>query len=469
MCFKARGQSSSSWTKPYSQCRIFLLLLIQSVQGLDNPHCYSSSHEGDNFFERLIGNLITGRASSARICRHEYESSMIHHRIHELEPGTATESRSESAVPREARANFEDRPLRDPPSFQHDAAIVVTNPQIPQKTRNILHKVLNFHLARERRFIRDTLSSSTFHLTRHCDEFESHSSPTLEPVMCPSDQMTGRTRENTASSTANELTLPSSFDTETAESRVREAAVVIGLKDAGRLEEILTCMRDELVLHAWQLPALESAQWAALRAPIGLAAAVRQLATIPRNTAFSPASKKDADTPSTKSVDNSLLELGYTSGVDDGIFEDQEEEEAERRFGSSLGSLGSLKDAKQNRRPAPQHPTELLSADDARSKRTRDTVALQLFPKTSNDKENDIGAASILQSNTSKSLQPIIRRAVSAPRQRHGRSSSLPDMMDLPHQRKGGMPPIAVPYTSIPGMSIQSSIEGVGRVDHDTM
>jgi hypothetical protein len=64
-----------------------------------------------------------------------------------------------------------------------------------------------------------------------------------------------------------------------AERRVREAASRIGLEDAALLDTVCTKMRQEFVVQAWQLPALEWSQWKSLQAPIGLAAAVRQLST----------------------------------------------------------------------------------------------------------------------------------------------------------------------------------------------
>jgi hypothetical protein len=64
-----------------------------------------------------------------------------------------------------------------------------------------------------------------------------------------------------------------------AEIRVRQVASKIGLSDANPeiLETICQQMRQEFVVEEWQLPALDSFQWKSLQAPIGLAAAVRQL------------------------------------------------------------------------------------------------------------------------------------------------------------------------------------------------
>jgi hypothetical protein len=74
------------------------------------------------------------------------------------------------------------------------------------------------------------------------------------------------------------LTVDSTMPT-SAEIRVRQVASKIGLSDANPeiLETVCEQMRQEFVVEEWQLPALDSFQWKSLQAPIGLAAAVRQL------------------------------------------------------------------------------------------------------------------------------------------------------------------------------------------------
>mmetsp|Transcript_28888 Transcript_28888/g.78254 ORF Transcript_28888/g.78254 Transcript_28888/m.78254 type:complete len:835 (+) Transcript_28888:363-2867(+) len=65
-----------------------------------------------------------------------------------------------------------------------------------------------------------------------------------------------------------------------AETEVRKIAITIGLSaDSDVLATVCHKMRKEYVVKEWQLPALDSRQWEKMNAPIGLAAAVRQLST----------------------------------------------------------------------------------------------------------------------------------------------------------------------------------------------
>lgn len=66
--------------------------------------------------------------------------------------------------------------------------------------------------------------------------------------------------------------------------RIREAAAAIGWdiegKDNPRLNAILEHLHKENILHGWQLLGLDSSQWRSLQVPMGLAAAVRHIATL---------------------------------------------------------------------------------------------------------------------------------------------------------------------------------------------
>jgi hypothetical protein len=231
---------------------------------------------------------------------------------------------------------------------------------------------------------------------------------------------------------ASHTPLHPSLDMTTAETRVREAATSIGWNDEDRLSQVLNCMKEEQVVFAWQLPALDSAQWKELGAPIGLAAAVKQLAVLKESTttdelvvaraAFGSPARSSMGSPSSKSVDNYLLQVGFSSESD--VFEDQEEEE-EVPF---------------------------------------DTGALRLFPVTlHHDKEKPNAGQSSSAPSTparsstpqsptaSDSSKPIHSSGSSAIRRRPGRTSSLPDMGSH-HKRKGGLTPNVLAYTSNPGM-----------------
>lgn len=244
------------------------------------------------------------------------------------------------------------------------------------------------------------------------------------------------------------------FDKTSAETRVREAAASIGLQDMDRLGKILESMKEEFVVHAWQLPALDSAQWKSFGAPIGLSAAVKQLADIPWD--LSSSASPQAESPSTKSVENSLLELGYSSGVDDGIFEDQEDEEAPGTLSESSVQPESHFISIPN---IPEPLTKNCGDDEEKglpSGKAGDNIALQLFPTSSSDKENDEDRASRTIDNTVRTVQyrqlkVDNRRSISASRRRHGRSSSLPDMLEQTHERKRSSPPNSSPYIASPG------------------
>jgi hypothetical protein len=224
-----------------------------------------------------------------------------------------------------------------------------------------------------------------------------------------------------SSTTTSRPLLHPSLDTTSAETRVREAAACIGWNNEHRLSTVLNCMNEEQVIFAWQLPALDSAQWKALGAPIGLAAAVKQLALLKESSSIAASAASDfaiptalsaTGSPSSRSVDSSLLQVGFSSGVDDDIFEDQEEEEEEVLV---------------------------------------DASALCLFPVTVQNKENAIGdAASSAPRNTARKKKIHIS-GTSKIKRRPGRTSSLPDMGSH-RKRKGDVTTNAMPYSSNPGM-----------------
>jgi len=149
----------------------------------------------------------------------------------------------------------------------------------------------------------------------------------------------------------------SSLDTTSAESRIREAATMVGMTDEDRLGDILRRMDEEYVRHAWQLQSIEPSQWMALNVPIGVAAAIRQLSKLPQlssatqsagshsamststtslsamSRASSPPSPPSQEARSVasahspaRSVEQSLLELGSSTHSDPGaIFVDEDE------------------------------------------------------------------------------------------------------------------------------------------------
>jgi hypothetical protein len=66
-------------------------------------------------------------------------------------------------------------------------------------------------------------------------------------------------------------------ESNSAEIAVWEAASRIGLTDTERVNRICDNLQEEYLVHAWQFLALDSSQWKALGAPIGLAAAIRKI------------------------------------------------------------------------------------------------------------------------------------------------------------------------------------------------
>lgn len=64
---------------------------------------------------------------------------------------------------------------------------------------------------------------------------------------------------------------------------VREVATIIGV-DEDIVAKVCNRMEEEFVLQEWQLSALDASEWKALGAPIGLAAAIRKLASVEDRT-----------------------------------------------------------------------------------------------------------------------------------------------------------------------------------------
>ena len=71
---------------------------------------------------------------------------------------------------------------------------------------------------------------------------------------------------------------PTGSSSSPAEVQVCAIASTIGV-DSERLVEVCQQMRQEYVVEAWQLPDLDSRQWEQLKAPIGLAVAVKHIST----------------------------------------------------------------------------------------------------------------------------------------------------------------------------------------------
>jgi hypothetical protein len=117
----------------------------------------------------------------------------------------------------------------------------------------------------------------------------------------------------------------SSLDTTSAESRLRQAAAMVGMNDQDRLHDVLRRMKEEYVVYAWQLSAIDLPQWQALNVPIGMAAAIRQLSLFPKQPSVPSSSSSSVPSPS-RSVEQSLLELGSSTHSDqDAIFADEDE------------------------------------------------------------------------------------------------------------------------------------------------
>jgi hypothetical protein len=70
-----------------------------------------------------------------------------------------------------------------------------------------------------------------------------------------------------------------SFNSTPSKQVVRQVATIIGVDEA-IVENVCQRMDEEFILQEWQLSALDASEWKALRAPIGLAAAIRKLASV---------------------------------------------------------------------------------------------------------------------------------------------------------------------------------------------
>ncbi|CAJ1936309.1 unnamed protein product [Cylindrotheca closterium] len=77
-----------------------------------------------------------------------------------------------------------------------------------------------------------------------------------------------------------------SFNSTPSEQVVRQVATIIGVDDA-IVDNVCKRMEEEFILQEWQMSALDASEWKALEAPIGLAAAIRKLASVEdRNDAW---------------------------------------------------------------------------------------------------------------------------------------------------------------------------------------
>mmetsp|Transcript_29851 Transcript_29851/g.71744 ORF Transcript_29851/g.71744 Transcript_29851/m.71744 type:complete len:468 (-) Transcript_29851:3955-5358(-) len=69
------------------------------------------------------------------------------------------------------------------------------------------------------------------------------------------------------------------FNSTPSEQVVRQVATIIGVEET-IVDDVCQRMQEEFVLQEWQLSALDASEWKALGAPIGLAAAIRKLASV---------------------------------------------------------------------------------------------------------------------------------------------------------------------------------------------
>lgn len=86
------------------------------------------------------------------------------------------------------------------------------------------------------------------------------------------------------------------FNSTDAEQVVRQVATIIGV-DEETVNKICSRMDEEFVQQEWQLAALDASEWKALGAPIGLAAAIRKLASVDDSNPSGRRESKSAATP----------------------------------------------------------------------------------------------------------------------------------------------------------------------------
>lgn len=251
-----------------------------------------------------------------------------------------------------------------------------------------------------------------------------------------------------------------SMKTTLAEEKVREAAAAIGMVDEGRLSSILQRMKEEDVVYAWQLPALDASDWKALGFSIGLTAAVRQM-MFNRHVVSHSQTSGDHASPSPKSVEESLLDIDSMDKAEESVFEDQEEveeyifeEDEEKEMESLLDTL------RRSRNTPTKHQDEFRTKPfDGASEGTRgNKLAFCLFPGGKDNKENDGKLASQAANDSVKSLNgsPGQSSSSGSPGLPWRRSSlPLPKIRDLPDgvKPKGNISPVAPPYVANPGTS----------------
>lgn len=253
-----------------------------------------------------------------------------------------------------------------------------------------------------------------------------------------------------------------------AEATVRDAAAAIGMGDEGRLPTILQRMKEEDVVYAWQLPALDPSDWKALGFSIGLTAAVRQM-LLNRHVVSHSLPSPDQGSPSPKSVDDSLLEIDLADKTEESVFEDQEELEEYIYEEDEEKEMESLLDTLRRSRSTPSKQEEGFRAESleaARIYHSNDTgegnrgdkLSLCLFPVGKHNKENAGKLATHATNGSVNSLKPTSGSTNRPPSSGSPglpwRTSSLPlpKIRDLPDGVKpqGGMSPVAPPYVANP-------------------
>ncbi len=260
-----------------------------------------------------------------------------------------------------------------------------------------------------------------------------------------------------------------SLNTTLAETKVREAAVAIGMDDENRLLAILQRMKEEHVVYAWQLPALESADWKALGFSIGLTAGLRQLSFLQQVSSHSQSLSAQAS-PSPKSVGDSLLEIDDSDRVDEGVFEDYDEIEEDIFADNEKEEMESLLNSLRRSRETPKARQDNMRSksfdsgiigdtDDPDATGRGDKLSLCLFPTGKDNEENSeqLSACSTNEGmNTWKPCNGSHDSQSTAPTDRRlWRRSSLPlpKMVDLPDdiKRQGEKSPVTPPYVANPG------------------